>query len=342
MRIAMYYANSDVRLEEMSVPAIGPGEILMRVEASGVCGSDVMEWYRAGRVPLVLGHEVAGTVAETGRGVRRYKKGDRIAAAHHVPCMKCRYCKSGHETVCETLRKTNFHPGGFAEYVRLPAINVERGVLALPKGVSFEEATFIEPLACVTRGQRLAGLKKGDIVLVAGSGMSGVLHAALAKARGAKHVIATDVIKYRRKFAERCGADEAMDAREDVPARVRAASGGLGADIVIVTTGAPKAIEQSLASVRRGGTVLFFAATDKGVTIPLSINDTFWRTELTLMSSYAGSPADHAEALKLIKSGKVRVADMITHRFGLARSGDAFRLVSEAKDSMKVIIKPQK
>jgi len=338
----MYYANSDVRLEEMPVPQVGPGEILMRVEASGVCGSDVMEWYRVGRIPLVLGHEVAGTVAETGKGVRRFKKGDRIAAAHHVPCMKCRYCKSGHETVCEMLRKTNFHPGGFAEYIRLPAVNVERGVLALPNSVSFEDATFIEPLACVARGQRLAGLKKGDTVLIAGSGMSGVLHAALAKARAAKRVITTDVIEYRRKFAERCGADEAMDARGDVPARVRAASDGLGADIVIVTTGAPKAIEQALASVRRGGTVLFFAATEKGVTIPLSINDTFWRTELTLMSSYAGSPADHKEALGLIKAGKVRVSDMITHRFGLAQSGDAFRFVSEAKDSMKVIIEPQK
>jgi L-iditol 2-dehydrogenase len=330
----MYYANDDVRLEEMPRPEIGPGEILMRVEASGICGSDVMEWYRVDRVPLVLGHEVAGVVEEAARGVKRFKKGDKIVAAHHVPCGKCSYCKKGHPTVCETLRKTNFYPGGFAEYVRLPAINVARGVFPIPKGVSFEEATFAEPLACVLRGQRIAGVRKGDTVFVLGSGISGILHINLAKVSGVSRVIATDISDYRLSLAKRFGADEAVNAKGATP--------DISADVVIVCTGAVKAIETALKSVRRGGTILFFAATDKGVTIPLSINDTFWRTEVTLTSSYAGSPEEHVKALELIASKKVNVRDMITHRLGLAETVKGFQLVANAKDSLKVIIEPQK
>jgi L-iditol 2-dehydrogenase len=338
----MYYANNDVRLEEMPTPEIGPGEMLMRVEASGICGTDVMEWYRIDRVPLVLGHEVAGVVVETGAGVTRYKKGDRITAAHHVPCGSCRYCVRGHPTVCETLRKTNFYPGGFSEHVRLPSINVERGVFLLPKGVSYEDATFTEPLACVIRGQRISGLRKGDSVLVLGSGISGILHVHLAKISGASKVIATDIVKHRLEMARRFGADEVIDAREDVPRRTAEINGGMLADVVILTAGAPVAIEQALKSVRRGGTVLFFAATGKGVSVPLSVNDTFWRTEVTLTSSYAGSPEDHAEALKAIASKRVKVREMITHRLPLAETGKGFQLVAEAKESLKVIIEPQK
>ena len=163
MRVAMYYNNRDIRIEEMSTPRIGPGELLVRIEASGICGSDVMEWYRIKRAPLVLGHEVAGEVVEVGEGVDRYKKGDRVVASHHVPCNTCRYCLSGHHTVCDTLRRTNFDPGGFSEYVRLPAINVDRGVYPIPDVVSFEEATFTEPLACVLRAQRIATLQPGPV-----------------------------------------------------------------------------------------------------------------------------------------------------------------------------------
>jgi len=151
MRVAKWYNNQDVRVEEMPTPEIGLGELLVRIIASGICGSDVMEWYRLDRAPLVLGHEIAGEVVGVGEGVEPYKVGDRVAVAHHVPCNTCHYCLSGNSTVCDTLRRTNFDPGGFAEYVRLPAINVDRGVFLLPDEVSYEEATFVEPLACVLR-----------------------------------------------------------------------------------------------------------------------------------------------------------------------------------------------
>ena len=197
-----------------------------------------------------------------------------------------------------------------------------------------EEATFIEPLACVLRGQRIAGLRKGDTVLVIGSGISGILHIALAKASGAARVIATDISNYRLGLAKRFGADECIDAKKKAPE--------VSADIVILCAGAPDAVTQALKSVRRGGTVLFFAAAGKDATIPVSINDIFWRTEVTLTSSYAASPEEHLEALELIRSGKIRVRDMITHRLPLAKAGEGFRLVEEAKDSLKVIIEPQK
>src|SRR5437899_4163289 len=160
MRAAMYYANDDVRIVELPKPRIGPGEILVRVKASGICGSDVMEWYRKPKAPLVLGHEIAAEVVELGAGVDAANVGDRVFVSHHVPCGSCRYCRAGHETVCDTLRTTNFDPGGFAEYVRVPAINVKHGLFPLPREISDDEGTFIEPLACVIRGQRLAGFRQ--------------------------------------------------------------------------------------------------------------------------------------------------------------------------------------
>ncbi len=342
MRVAMYYSNDDVRLEEMPTPKIGPGELLVRVMASGICGTDVMEWYRANRVPLVLGHEIAGVIEEVDEGVKRYKKGDRISASHHVPCNKCHYCLNGHHTVCETLRKTNFDPGGFAEFIRLPAINVEYGVYPLPEEVSFEEATFIEPLACVIRGQRLAGLKEGQTVLIIGSGISGLLHIQMAKINGVARIVATDIVRYRLDAAKKFGADFLFDAKEYTPEHLRQINDGLLADIVILCTGAKSAIEQALQSVERGGTVLLFAATEKGLTIPLSINEIFWRDEITLTSSYAGTPQEHIEALELIRAHQVRVKDMITHRLGLSEAGKGFKLVAEAKDSIKVILENQR
>ncbi len=351
MRVAMYYSNNDVRLEEMPTPQIGPGELLVRIEASGICGSDVMEWYRLDKVPLVLGHEIAGEIVAVGGKVgkggvkgemERYKEGDRVSASHHVPCNTCHYCLSGNHTVCDTLRRTNFDPGGFAEYVRLPAINVDRGVYLLPHEVSFEEATFIEPLACVLRGQRRAGMKPGHSVLVIGCGIAGLLHVQLARALGAGVIAATDIVDYRLEAARRFGADASLPAEEDIPARLRQLNEGRLADLVIVCTGAEPALTQALQSVERGGTVLLFAPTNPGVVIPISVNDVFWRSDTTLTTSYAGSPADYKAALELIRAGSLRVRDMITHRLGLAESGLGFQVVAAARDSIKVIILPQR
>lgn len=345
MRVGMYYGNNDVRVEDKPKPKIGPGELLVKVMASGICGTDVVEWYRRNRVPLVLGHEIAGEIVETGKGAKGYKTGDRISASHHVPCGECHYCLTGHHSACETLRKTSFDPGGFAEFLRIPAINVEKdGVYKLPASVSYEEATFVEPLACVVRGQRMSWQKpgKGQTVVIIGSGISGLLHIQLAKARSFGKIIATDINDYRLKEALKFGADHVINAKEDVPQKVRELNNGCPADFVILCAGTRTAIEQAIKSLDRGGVILVFASADEGFNLSLPMNDFFWRSERSMISSYAANPDEHREALKLIKSKKINVKDMITHRFGLAEIQKGFKLVSDAKESIKVIIEPNK
>ncbi|MEE8076075.1 MAG: zinc-dependent dehydrogenase [Candidatus Binatia bacterium] len=340
MRVAMYYNNRDVRLEEMPVPSIGPGELLVRIMASGICGTDVMEWYRTKKAPLVLGHEIAGEVARVGEGPSRYRPGDRVFVSHHVPCNRCRYCLSGHHSVCDTLRQTHFDPGGFAEYIRVPKINVDVGTFLLPEELSFEEGSFIEPVACVVRAQGLAGMKPNQSVLVIGSGISGLLHIQMARALGAARVVATDINEFRLKMAESLGADTTISAREDVPARLREANDGRLADLVIVCSGAPQAIQQALETVERGGTLLFFAPAPEGVGVSIPLYE-FWRNEVTISTSYAGSPQDITKAIEMLRNHSLQVREMITHRLGISEAGTGFQLVAAARDSMKVIIEPQ-
>lgn len=341
MRVAMYYNNNDVRLEEVPMPQIGPGELLVKVMASGICGSDVMEWYRIKKAPRVLGHEITGEIVEIGEGVERYRVGDRVFVSHHVPCNRCRYCLNGYHTVCDTLRNTNYDPGGFAEYLRVPRINVDRGVFLLPDEVSFEDGVFIEPLACVVRGQRLARLHPGQTVLVLGSGISGILHIALARASGAGRIVATDINEYRLKAAQRFGADVTIHAEEDVPTCLRQANEDRLADLVIVCTAAFSALTQALECVDRGGTVLFFAPTEPGVDLPIPFYE-FWHNGITLIPSYGGSPLDIQVAIELIRARRIPVQEMVTHRLSLAETGLGFQLVAEAGESIKVIIEPHR
>lgn len=342
MRVLMYYSNRDVRLETMPVPAIGPGELLMRVIASGICGSDVLEWYRRDKVPLVLGHEVAGEVAETGEGVDRFRSGERVAATHHVPCNTCRHCLNGNHTVCETLLTgTRFHPGGFAEYVRIPAINADRGTFSIPDGVSYEEASFMEPLACVLRGQKKAGLNPGRTVLVLGTGIAGLLHIGLARILGAGLVIGADTIPFRMNMAGEMGAHLALSANEDLADSVRDANKGFLADLVILCY--EGFLPLAFKTVEKGGTVLLFTGASEEATIPGTYSDLFWRTEITLTSSYAGSPADCASALKLIQAGSLPLDRLITRRYPLEEGSKGFESVANPleHECIKVIIEPQ-
>jgi len=341
MRVAMYYNNRDVRLQELPKPKAGAGEVLVKVEASGVCGSDVMEWYRVKKAPLVLGHEIAGDIVEVGAGVEKYKVGDRVFVSHHVPCNTCRYCLNGHHSTCDTLRTTNFFPGGFSEFVRVPKINVDRGVFVLPHELSYDDGVFIEPLACVVRGFRLSQFEPGMSVLVLGSGIAGLLNIKLAKALGAGNIIATDVSDYRLGAANMFGADVTINAAEDVPAKVREANHGRPADFVIVSTGATPAIKQSFNCVDRGGTILMFAPPMPGVEIPVAFGS-IWKDEVTVRTTYAGSPRDITDAIELLRQKRIEINDMITHRLPLEETGKGFELVAKAGESIKVIIEPQK
>lgn len=340
MRVATYYHNKKVEVEERNIPKIGNGELLLKIHAASICGSDVMEWYRVNKGPRILGHEVSGEIVEIGEGIIKYKKGDRVCASHHVPCYECHYCKLGHHTLCDTLRKTNFDPGGFSELVRLPSVNVRYGVYNLPDNVSFEEGALIEPLACTLRAQKKADIKKEQTVLVIGSGLSGLFHIMLARSYGVKKIITTDINEYRLKVAKEFGADQVFNASEDLSRIIPKINEARLADVVIVCSGSKQAALQAIQLVERGGTILFFALNSPDQIIPISMNEIFWQKGITMMSSYAASPEDHHEALKLIQTGKVQVKKMITHRFPFNEIQKGFDLVVKAQDSLKVIINP--
>jgi L-iditol 2-dehydrogenase len=337
----MYYNNRDVRLEEMPVPELGPGELLVRIWASGICGSDLMEWYRVQKAPLVLGHEVSGEVARVGEGIDSYRPGDRVVVSHHVPCNECRYCLGGHHSVCDTLRQTHFDPGGFAEYVRVPKINVDLGTYLLPMEVSYEEGSFIEPLGCVVRAQRWARLQPGQTVLVIGSGISGLLHVQLARVNGAALVVATDINPFRLRAAEELGAHIALASDENLISQLKRVNEGRLADLVIVCTGAMPAVKQALRTVERGGTILFFAPTASGTDVAIPLFE-YWRNEITVTTSYAASPIDMKQSLELIHTRQVRVREMVTHRLSLAEAGRGFQLMENGRESIKVILEPQR
>jgi L-iditol 2-dehydrogenase len=316
MLAAVYYNNHDVRIQEMPIPEIGDDEFLLKVMASGICGSDVTEWYRVPKAPRILGHEATGVIEKVGKAVAQYKVGDRVFVSHHVPCGKCRYCLRGHHTACETLHTTNYFPGGFAQFIRVPSINLESGVYKLPSDMSFDEGTFIEPLACAVRGQRLAAVQKDDVLLVIGCGVSGLLH-----------------------VAEKFGADYTIDAKENLPQRLREINGGRLADQVVVCTGATQAALAALECVDKGGTILFFAVPEPAVKVPVPMNQ-FWRNEITLKTSYGAAPNDLAESLGILAQKKLNVEGMITHRLSLRQAAEGFRLTAEAGESLKVILEP--
>lgn len=326
MRVAKYYNNQDIRLEELPTPQIGSGEVLIEVLASGICGTDAMEWYRIKKVPRVLGHEIAGKVVESKS--EKHKVGQRVFVSHHVPCDECKYCLAGNHTACDTLHKGNYEPGGYSEFIKVPKINVDTGIYLLPETVSYEEGTMIEPLACAVRAQRVIDVKKNQIVLILGSGVSGLLNIQLAKLRGTK-IIATDINEYRLKKAKEFGADEVIDAKRNF---------NIKADRIIICTGALGAVEQAFKCIDKAGIILFFAIPKEDIKIPLV---DFWRSELTITSSYGAAPVDLEESLDLIKNKKINVKDMITHRFPLERIQEGFKIVSDAKESLKVILEPK-
>ena len=323
MIVAKYYNNNDIRLEQLPTPKIGPGEILVKVRASGICGTDVMEWYRLPKAPRILGHEIAGEIVESQSD--RYHPGQRVFVSHHVPCNDCKYCREDNQTACDTLHSGNYDPGGYSQFVRVPKINVDCGVYVLPDQVSYLEGTMIEPLACGVRGLGLIDIRSHHTVLILGCGISGILNIQLAKLTGAR-VIATDINEYRLKKATEFGADHVLHGAQDL---------NLKADRVIVCTGAYAAVEQAFRCVEKKGIILFFAIPNRDIAIPIP---DFWRNELTVTSSYGAAPADLEAALELIATQKINVKDTITQTLPLEQIQAAFKIVAEAKESLKVVL----
>jgi L-iditol 2-dehydrogenase len=335
MKVGMWYNNRDIRIEEVPRPRPGPGEALIQIMSCGICGSDTVEWYRLPRAPLVLGHEIGARVVETGESVDKVKPGDRVVVAPKVPCMKCHYCEKGHHPVCPNVKERL--PGGFAEYVVVPEPLMENGVYLLPENIDDDRSTFIEPLACVVRAQRLAGVTGNRSVMVIGCGGAGLLHVKLAKARSCR-VIASDINRKRLEYARKLGADMVIGPEENLSQRL-AARNVKKPDIVILCTSAMPAIQQAWEAVDKGGVILFYAVPgpDRQVVVP--VND-FWTKEVNIVTSYYCSPADMVEALSLLERQTITVDDMITHRLPLAELARGFQLVMDGTESLKVIIKP--
>lgn len=327
MRAAVYYGKNDFRVENVPVPEIGPYEALVRVKVCGICGTDVHKAvHQTVKPPVVLGHEVSGEVVKVGVQVEKFTVGDRVVVPHHTPCFACSYCHHGHYTLCEQYTKTNIHPGGFSEFIRVPQPNVERAMLHL-EGLDYEEAAFVEPVACCIHGWERLPIRPGDTVLIMGGGPIGLIHLELAKTFGAGKVYVADIKEKRLECAEKRGG---------TPVRVHEQ---VEADIVIVAAGNEKAYEQALKSVKKGGQISFFAECPSEASISFNPNLVYSK-ELTLSGSYSSMPFGHWMALNLIQQKSINVKGLITHRFGLEELGKAIDMAYKADDCLKIMIKP--
>ncbi|MEM4700967.1 MAG: zinc-dependent dehydrogenase [Candidatus Bathyarchaeia archaeon] len=338
MKAAIYYNQGDIRVEEVPTPEVGRDEVLVEMKACGICGSDLMDWYLKNRAPLVLGHEPSGVIVEKGEDVEGFDVGDRVFVHHHVACLKCHYCQRGDFTLCEQFHRTRIVPGGFAEYFKVPAPNLKLDTLKIPENLSFEEATLIEPVGCCIRALKKCGIRGGDVVAIIGAGATGIIHTALSKIFGAEKVIVSDLVEHRLEYAEKFGADVVVNPRKTSLANViMAETSGRGADLAVVTAPNIEAYKAGISALRKGGKLCIFAPTNPGEFLELSPKQLFFN-EIQIVPSYSTSHIETREALELIRTGKLRAKDLITHRFVLEEVAKAFKTALEDKKSLKVVV----
>lgn len=333
MRAAVYHGDGRLVVQDVPRPAIGPGELLVRVTACGLCGSDLMRWYQDPRAPVVLGHEPVGVVEDVGAGAPDLL-GRRVAVHHHVPCMTCALCRAGRHTLCDTFRRTRIDPGGLAEYLRVPAPNARLDTLELPDHLPDWAATLVEPLGCVVRGQRAAGVGPGSRVAVIGAGSMGLLEVMCARALGATAVAAADLRADRRGPARVAGALVPDTAAADA---LRDALGG-GADHVFVTTAHPAAIALGVEVAGPGGVVQLFAPPQPGHPVPVDLGAAWFR-EVSITATYSAGPLDTRDALAMLAAGDVDAGLVVSHRLPLERAAEAYRL-ADSHEAVKVVVEP--
>ncbi len=354
MQAAVYRAIDDVRTEAVSIPAIGKGEVLVRLDTCGICGTDLKKIHTGSHsAPRVFGHEMAGTIAAIGEGVQGFAVGDRVMAFHHIPCGTCFYCRKHTFAQCETYKKVGTTAGvgeaaggGFAEYIRVMDWivgdgNTPAGLIKIPDDIPFEQAAFIEPVNTCFKAVKLLALEPDDTVLVIGQGSIGIILAALAKQTGAT-VLTSDMYPERHAVAAKFGLDHPLDARGDVVAACKAVTEDRGADVALVAVGADALIATAMAAIRPGGRVMLFASTQHG-TAPFD-PAAVCMDEKTLMGSYSASVAIQQEGIDLVfegyRSGKLDFTQLISHRFTLDAAAKAVHLASNPQpDSMKIVLK---
>lgn len=361
MKAAKLYSFNDIRIENIPVPEMGPNDVLIKTRACGICSGDVMPWYIEKKAPLVLGHEPAGEIVELGKEVqssgfrvwsqRDFKDslrlthhsslsvGDRVFVHHHAPCMNCRYCLRGDYVQCETWRNSKIIPGGISEFIVIPEINLRNDTLLLPDTISFEDATLIEPTACVIKSLKRAGIRRGDTALVIGLGVMGQIHILLAREFGIDRIIGADMVEFRLKKALEFGADQVIDIKkeEDILEKIRDLTDGKGAEIVIVGPNSVEAMMTGLRAVSRGGSVVLFTPARPGEILKIDPNEIYF-SDINIVTSYSCGPDDTIMAMRFIEKGIVSAKKLVTHRFTIDETEKAFRITAGARDSLKCII----
>jgi L-iditol 2-dehydrogenase len=338
MRAARFEPPGTIRIEEIPSPRRAPGEILLRVETCGLCGSDLAKVAYATAAPgEVLGHEVAGIVEEADAGAR-FAVGDRVVVAHHAPCFQCHYCAHGNFSMCRTFKSSRLAPGGFAERLVASAAHVTHTMFAVPPRLSLEAATFMEPLACALKSLPRLNLVPGDLALVYGLGPMGILFARLLAGHAGARVVGVDPVAERRRIAAASLAGAFAPDDPALAAFVRDQTEGRGADAVVLAAGRGALARDALGLVREGGVVCIFAAspTETSVALPLSV---MYYSEVVLFGSYSPNPGGFSQALALLAEGTVAVEDLITHRLPLDETPRAFAMAMRG-EGLKIMIRP--
>ncbi|GAA3879302.1 zinc-dependent dehydrogenase [Gibbsiella dentisursi] len=341
MKASVYYSKNDIRYEDIPIPALDDGDILVQMKSCGLCGTDIHKaQHQTVTGPVVLGHEIAAEVVKVGKRVSRFKPGDRVVTAIHVPCFTCHYCDRGHYTLCEQFKPTNIEPGGFAEFIRLPELHVKHLTHKIPAGMSWEKAAMVEPVGCCLHGLKAASIKSGDSVLVMGSGTIGLLSAQLSAMMGASNVIVSDLSPFKLGLALRLGMHHAINpATENLEARIHEITDGLGVDVVVIAAGVSSLLPQAINVLRRGGRVIVFSPFDHDNMVSIDAGR-FFRDEISVIGTYSLTPYEMPEAVEIIRLNKINVDDMITQTYSLAQLGEAIEFAANpANEVLKVIMK---
>jgi L-iditol 2-dehydrogenase len=342
MKAAMLHGVKDLRVEDVDVPGVGIGEVLVKIKAATTCGTDVKIYQRGYvekiiKLPTIFGHEWAGEVVEVGEDLDWPKKGMRVRAGNSAPCLHCNMCQKGKYNLCENMI---WLWGAYAEYIKIPARTVLVNMQEIPSHVSFEEAAITEPLACVLHGVEEANVKLGDTVVVIGAGPIGLLHLLTVKKMGAEKIVMIDLVDERLNVAKELGADETINAgKENAVEKVQQLTGGYGADIVIEAIGSPVTWEQALRLARKGGTILEFGGCPPGTEIKLN-TEMLHYGELTVLGAFHTTPLHFRKALNLISSRTVDVRPLVTKRMRLEDIKQAFEILSTSKNEIKIAIAP--
>lgn len=343
MKASVCYKQNDLRTEDLPIPEISDNEVLIKMLACGLCGTDIQK-IRGDSVnkPTVLGHEVVGEIVKKGKNVSKFEIGDRVITAIHVPCFTCHYCNKGHYTICEQFRTNNIDPGGFAEFIRIPELHLNHLTHKVSNNVTDEEATLIEPIACCLHGLKQADIRPNDSVLIMGAGTIGILHAQLAKIKGANKVIVSDMSEFKLQKALKVGCDYAINIKEkNIIDEVNKITDGQGVDVIVIAAGVSSLVADAVNMVRRAGKIIVFSGFDKNKLVTLDVSR-FFKDEISIIGTYSVTPYEFPEALDLLEKRKLNTEEMITHVYPLNKLSEAIDISTNPEQPvLKVIIKAE-